>query len=101
VLDALRHIRMYANESKPTAFCSVRSLARDLGYESLTADILEACADAGFNYCLDHSIKAPGTSVDGRKHGYPPQDVCWWTAEQLVSRLDCVSYKVYCPTVQL
>jgi hypothetical protein len=75
---------------------SVRSLATKLGFEELLPNILTACKEGGFSYCLDHTIEA--TSWDGNKDGmvteHPPRNACYWGPDQLRSRLDCVDYRI-------
>jgi len=97
VLDALRAIRAEAHRLEQPGMgypmVSVRSLATQLGYGELLSDIIEACVDGGFDYCLDRTV--PAKSDPDFKLTYPSQDVCYFGPDQLRSRLDCVDYRVY------
>lgn len=66
---------------------SVRKLHRDLGIEVELERILAACAERGFDYCLDSTIASIGP--DGPRE-FPAQSVCSWGPDQLRSRLDYV-----------
>ena len=60
---------------------SARGVLYTLGFEESDTDqILEHIAAGGFSYCLDSQI--------GDK---PPRDACYWGADQLESRLRCLS----------
>ena len=98
VLDALRAIRAEAKRLEtghgyPPV--SVRSLHTDLKLETPLVDILEACVDGGFSYCLDHTIEATSYSGGEEHTGRPSRDVCYWGPDQLRSRLDCVDFRIY------
>lgn len=98
VLDALKAIRQRAHALEQPGMgypaVSVRSLHRDLGLVVPIEDVLEACVDGGFTYCLDHTVEA--SSYDGNKvtRQHPSQDACLWGPDQLRSRLDCVDWRV-------
>lgn len=63
---------------------SLRSALDSLGYGSEDAQqVIDYCADHGFNYCLDYTVK----HNDGH---LPEQTFCYWGPDQLSSRLDCV-----------
>ena len=94
VLHALKAIRAEAHrleESPGYHFESVRSLAERLGFGHMLEEILYVCASNGFSYCLDRTIASHGP--DGPRE-FPPQDVCFWGADQLRSRLDCVDWRL-------
>lgn len=106
VLLALQDIRQRAawleqrdRELHTYTHVSVRDLCVELGYGPLV-DQVQACADGGFDYCLDHTVRHPvGAALartDGTmgEPGYPPRTACLWGADQLRSRLDCVDYRV-------
>ncbi len=67
---------------------SASGVLRELGYTSEEAfEVIQAIAEHGFNYCLDHRISC-SDGVDGdNRHEYPDPVVCVWGADQLASRL--------------
>jgi hypothetical protein len=85
ILDEARRI-----ENAPGyEMVSVRSLYTKLAMTNPPLDeVLRAISDAGFNYCLDHTIRIEGHN-DARGE-FPHRDVCYWGADQLRSRLSCV-----------
>lgn len=104
VLDALRAIRAEAHRLEQAdgyQFASVRGLVTKLGLTELFDDVLDACYEGGFQYCLDRTRSATHfdpnnpAAVDSMVTDYPPQSACEWGADQLRSRLDCVDYRVY------
>jgi len=60
-----------------------------LGFEADVEQILQHIAAGGFNYCLDPSILMH-SQVDGNDM-YPSRQACYWGADQLESRLQCLS----------
>lgn len=97
VLAALKAIRAEAHRLEKAdgyAFASVRSLAVELGHEKLLPVILRACVEGGFSYCLDHEIECKSGVSEERGYVFPSADVCFWGADQLRSRLDCVDWRL-------
>jgi hypothetical protein len=99
VLDALKAIRAEAHRLEQPGMgyplVSVRQLAERLGFGDLVPEILAACAEGGFTYCLDRTIEATSYSNGVERTERPSQDVCYWYPDQLRSRLDCVDYRIY------
>lgn len=100
VLLALQDIRQRAawleqrdRELHTYTHVSVRDLCVELGYGPLVDQVLQACAEGGFSYCLDHTVavRSHNLEVAGT---WPPRTACLWGADQLRSRLDCVDYRV-------
>jgi len=64
---------------------SARGVLYILGFDSNDAQsILEYISENGFNYCLDYNIRIH----DGV---FPDQQVCYYGADALHSRLNCVT----------
>jgi len=66
---------------------TARGVLYTLGFEDDGDQILTAIGEAGFNYCLDRTV----ATHDGE---YPSQDVCWWGADQLESRLHMIDSRI-------
>lgn len=65
---------------------SARSVLRTLGYNTAdTLTVLQAIAARGFDYCLDAEI--PMTGHHEARGEHPDWKVCYWGADQLLSRL--------------
>ena len=63
---------------------SARGLLYELGYHGDDAEaVLQACADSGFNYCLDPAYHVSPSNDPGPISA----DVCYWGPDQLKSRL--------------
>lgn len=63
----------------------LRGVLYILGYtESEANEVLNYCAERGFIYCLDPYIKHNGVNE------YPAEFACYWSPDQLRSRLGCV-----------
>jgi len=69
---------------------SMRSALQECGYRGDQAQqVLQHCADGGFDYCLDYTIPMTGHHMaNGEK---PDYEVCYWGPDQLKSRLQCLS----------
>jgi len=95
VLAALRAIRAEAHrleDGHGYPAVSVRGLARALGHEALLDDVLAACVEGGFEYCLDQTI--PSSSYPDFIPTNPPAFACSFGPDQLRSRLDCVDWRL-------
>jgi len=66
---------------------SARGVLYELGFGDNVDQILDAIASAGFNYCLDYSIRCPSGE-------YPAREVCYWGADQLESRLAFIDHRI-------
>lgn len=74
--------------------CSARGVLYTLGYNSDDAHtVLKYIHEDGFAYCLDFEFPSQALKADGetRETIYPDQQVCYWGADQLHSRLMCVT----------
>lgn len=68
---------------------SARSVLRTLGYNTAdTLQVLQAIAARGFDYCLDAEI--PMTGHHEARGEHPDWQVCYWGADQLLSRLQAL-----------
>jgi hypothetical protein len=66
---------------------SARMVLRRLGFDTAdTLQVLQAIAARGFDYCLDAHI--PMTGHHEAQGEYPDWQVCYWGADQLLSRLN-------------
>jgi hypothetical protein len=98
IIEALRAIRQECSareEASNYAPVSVRGIASKLNLQVPIEDILQACVDGGFTYCLDHTVEATAYDGNEMRTSYPSQGACYWGPDQLRSRLDCVDYRVY------
>jgi hypothetical protein len=65
---------------------SARGVLYTLGFEAEVNEVLAFIAEGGFAYCLDAEVGAT------ERHGErPPRHACYWGADQLESRLQCLS----------
>lgn len=79
---------------KEYEMCSARGVLYTLGYSSLdVTEILTYIHENGFSYCLDYEFPSNALKADGETTEtiYPDQQVCYWGADQLNSRLRCVT----------
>ena len=69
---------------------SMRGMLYDCGYSVHETDfVLQFVSSEGFNYCLDSRIAHEKCGDDSRQE-FPPYEACYWGADQLISRLNCV-----------
>src|SRR5262245_19405957 len=65
---------------------SARMVLRRLGFDTAdTLQVLQGIAARGFDYCLDAEI--PMTGLHEAQGEHPDWQVCYWGADQLLSRL--------------
>lgn len=89
VVQMVNHCRLLMDQYKAGTgsyeTVSARGVLYTLGFESDVDEILAFIAEGGFDYCMDSTIAA--------KHSgeRPPRDACYWGADQLQSRLECLS----------
>ena len=89
VRQLLSHATMlheqYKQGTREYTMISAREGLYTLGYNEDQADrIIDYIAAEGFSYCLDPRIPS-------KEYGRPAYSVCCWGADQLASRLYCVS----------
>lgn len=96
VLEAIEQLKIhcqildfnYKQGTGEYTLLSARSGLYELGYTDIEQDaILEQIAEGGFAYCLDYKIQCKSGVGESNKMIYPDQDVCYWGADQLLSRL--------------
>jgi len=86
------HCKMLEEQNDYTSV-SLRGTLYTLGYNAEDADeVVNYCAINGFKYCVDPWI--PHTKHNSEtgetKYEYPPEFACYWSPDQLRSRLGCV-----------
>lgn len=73
-------------------FVSARNLIIEVGRDP--DEVLPCIAQAGFDYCLDSAIPcSTGVGGDAGRKERPSQDVCYWGADQMKSRLDAIIWR--------
>jgi hypothetical protein len=82
-------------------FVSARGCLNELGYHGESQDqIINAIAEAGFNYCLDPHISATHfdpnnpAAINDMVTDYPDEDACYWGPDQLKSRLHALMWRL-------
>lgn len=78
VKQMVSHCRLLM-EQKDYEVVSARGVLYTLGFEEVE-EVLAFIAEGGFDYCLDEFVG-----------NYPPRSACYWGADQLESRLQCLS----------
>lgn len=92
-LEAIEQMKAHCRlviETKDYEMLSARGTLYTLGFTSDEADsVIDLIRLGGFTNCLDPNVYM---TKDGKRI-YPGADVCYWGADQLLSRLQCLSIR--------